>query len=999
MLKSRYCIQTTGDVLWSAKKEHVAPAALFGPEKINPERTMKRIILILALIASVVLYVACEGETDPNLANSEEGEIIAETDGGEGSGDTGNAETGSEDATIATDASSDVVDIPEDLSVQGTVPSADGKTYLALSISDAPIDEAKAVNIAIRKIELIREDTGFIDFWDATSDVNEKEINLLDFRYGNSLMLDKQEIEPGIYGQIRLYLSAIPSKNTITLMDETVHELDINSGIINNGLKLVSGFEIKEGMQTSMTIDFDVRKSIVVKGGKKNPRYALKPTVKLIVNDVAAHIVATLNNITKTGELFYLYEAGFDVSNEANATKIDNNGTPDDPSDDEQIDMPYANNVGSASSVIDANDGLTKLVFPYTPYGTYSIYKYDQDKDTLHLIYADISVSALDEGIVTVFIDDILSPVNPSIVINNGDASTSSPEISVLISADDIAGVSGYYLSEDPTPPYKDNPGWIPVGPAMYLAQTVSFTLSSGSEEKTVYAWYRDESGNISDFTSDTIDLVEEVSSTWSQVAYFKASNADVGDKYGLDLSIKGDVCAVGARWEDSNQTTITNGTTGSSDNSASTAGAVYIYRSIDNAWNQEAYVKASNADGGDGFGKSIEIDSDTMAVSAWLEDSNQITIANGSTASSDNSATSSGAAYVFRKDINGWYQEAYIKAANADSGDNFGVELDLWNDTLAVSAYNEDSSQRSITNGTTASSDNSASTSGAVYVYRRNGNEWFQEAYIKASNADAGDMFGIDVSLEDNLLVVGSRYESSSQQYVTNGSTASNDNSVKSGAAYVFERDGSVWNQVAYIKAANGDDNDWFGFQVSVSGDTIAVAAPNEDSHETSVISGTTASSDNSAESAGAVYVYRKINGNWTQEAYIKASNAEEGDQFGITVKLKGDILVVGARHEDSGESSILYEGESSDDNSSLSAGAVYIFRRTENTWKQEAYIKASNVNYEDQFGERLSFDGDRIIVGAMYEDSNQTAVTNGPTANSDNSKDNSGAAYLFSP
>ena len=104
----------------------------------------------------------------------------------------------------------------------------------------------------------------------------------------------------------------------------------------------------------------------------------------------------------------------------------------------------------------------------------------------------------------------------------------------------------------------------------------------------------------------------------------------------------------MGVNREDSNQTTITNGTTASADNSAGNSGAVYIYKRTGTTWAQEAYVKAANAEASDGFGGSVAISGDTVVVGAYAEASSQTTITNGATASSDNSASNSGAVYIY---------------------------------------------------------------------------------------------------------------------------------------------------------------------------------------------------------------------------------------------------------------------------------------------------------------------------------------------------------------
>jgi len=159
---------------------------------------------------------------------------------------------------------------------------------------------------------------------------------------------------------------------------------------------------------------------------------------------------------------------------------------------------------------------------------------------------------------------------------------------------------------------------------------------------------------------------------------------------------------------------------------------------------------------------------------------------------------------------------------------------------------------------------DNSAAASGAAYVFTRDGSSWSQQAYIKASNTDAGDQIGttstlgggrsLSVSANGNTLAVGAALEDSSATGV-NADQADN-SADTAGAVYVFSRSGSTWSQQAYVKASNTDADDRFGSAATLSGDgqTLAIGAPFEDSGATEVNGNQT---DNSAEWAGAVYVY----------------------------------------------------------------------------------------------------------------------------------------------
>ena len=349
--------------------------------------------------------------------------------------------------------------------------------------------------------------------------------------------------------------------------------------------------------------------------------------------------------------------------------------------------------------------------------------------------------------------------------------------------------------------------------------------------------------------------------STWTNEAYLKAPNAESNDQFGVSVSISGDTIVVGATGESSNQTTITNGTLVSSNNLAANSGAAYVFRRNGTSWTNEAYLKASNAETGDQFGGAISIDEDTIVIGATQEASNQTTITNGLAPIGINGATSSGAAYVYRRIGSTWTNEAYLKAPNSEASDNFGRSVSIYKDTIVVGAVGEDSNQTTITNGTIANTNNSGSDSGAVYVFRRIGTTWRNEAYLKAPNSEASDNFGKSVSISINTIAVGADLEDSTQTTITNGTLvqAGDGSGSNSGAVYVFKRNGTIWTNEAYLKAPNAEGSDYFGGTVSVSTDTIVVGAQWEDSNQTLITNGTTASTDNSSANAGAVYVYRR--------------------------------------------------------------------------------------------------------------------------------------------
>ena len=461
------------------------------------------------------------------------------------------------------------------------------------------------------------------------------------------------------------------------------------------------------------------------------------------------------------------------------------------------------------------------------------------------------------------------------------------------------------------------------------------------------------------------------------QAAYLKASNTGVDDRFGHSLSVSGDTLAVGAIFESSNE--IGTSGTGANDNAVN-SGAVYVFVRQAGKWKEEAYLKASNTAADDYFGYDVSLSGDSLAVSARGEDSGEKGVSGSGV---DNSAESAGAVYIFKRTSGTWLEQAYLKASNPRAYDYFGTSIGLSGDTLAVGASGEDSDEK----GTLGKGLNDNATSaGAVYIFERSASGWSQEAYLKASNTGAFDYFGNSVSLSENTLAVGAYGEASDEQGVRG--SGGNDDATNAGAVYVFTHDAGQWSQEAYLKASNAQTDDWFGYAVSVSGDTLAVGAHQEDSNEKGVVG---VGDNDDAEDAGAVYVFRRSAGSWTEEAYLKASNTGVLDHFGWNLSISGDSLAVGANWEASNEKGTQGVGDNDD---AMRAGAVYLFRRHHGGWQEEAYLKATNTGIDDEFGYALSLAGDTLAVGAVLESSNEKGTT-GTGANDD--AESSGAAYVW--
>jgi hypothetical protein len=483
----------------------------------------------------------------------------------------------------------------------------------------------------------------------------------------------------------------------------------------------------------------------------------------------------------------------------------------------------------------------------------------------------------------------------------------------------------------------------------------------------------------LADGDAQPADSLGDDPTPLTRYAYLKPSSPGASYQFGTSLALAADgrTLAIGSPNE---------GTTGSG------SGGVHVFTRTADVWTEQALIKASNPDDSDRFGAAIAISADgnLLAVGASYESSSATGI-DGNQA--DNSAGLSGAAYVFVRQGTAWQQEAYIKASNTDPVDQFGHSIALSGDgtTLAVGAIGEDSSS---TGTSGVQTDNSAESSGAVYVFTRTGTTWAQQAYLKQSNTAPSNQFGtcVALSFDGSTLAVGARYESSSARGIDGNQQ--NSGATSSGAVYVFARADTTWTQQAYVKASNTGFAANFGYALALSadGDSLAVAAPFENSPATGIDGDQLATS---AQNSGAVYVFGRLVSTWSQRAYVKASNTEALDEFGVTLATTatGTQLVVGAHQEDSAATG--FDGNQAD-NSAINSGAAYLFERSSGVWLQRHYLKARVVDPGDQFGAQIeiSADGKTLAIAAPSDASAGAGVDADPT---DNSMVNAGAVHVY--
>jgi hypothetical protein len=241
--------------------------------------------------------------------------------------------------------------------------------------------------------------------------------------------------------------------------------------------------------------------------------------------------------------------------------------------------------------------------------------------------------------------------------------------------------------------------------------------------------------------------------------------------------------------------------------------------------------------------------------------------------------------------------------------------------------------------------------------------------AYVKAASPLAGEQFGgivanlVDpgedlfwastVAISGDTMVVGVPQRGATPNVVNDGI----------GAVHVFVRSGAAWVEQAVLLGANTEMGDRFGRSVAIDGDTIVVGAPGEAS---AFIGDET---DNTAPFAGAAYVFARSGVTWTQQAYLKLSTVVPrpptttiaGFQFGMSVAISGDTVVVGAP----------YDASRPDGSTTGAFGSAHVFVRSNGAWTQEARLESPTPHGSDQFGS-VAISGDTIAVGAYNEDRN---------------------------
>jgi hypothetical protein len=403
-----------------------------------------------------------------------------------------------------------------------------------------------------------------------------------------------------------------------------------------------------------------------------------------------------------------------------------------------------------------------------------------------------------------------------------------------------------------------------------------------------------------------------------SPAAKLTAADGAAYDWFGYAVSISGDTLVVGAQ-----QATV-----GHNWNQ----GAAYVFTCNQggaDAWGQVTKLTASDGAADDGFGYSVSVSGDTLVI--------------GARGAAVGGHGAQGAAYVFYRNQGGadaWGQMAKLSATDGTPLDYFGWFVSISGDTAIIGAPYAD------VDGHAAQ--------GAAYVFSRHQggtHAWGQVARLTAPDGAAENWFGASVSISGDTLVVGAH-------------GAAVDGSNGQGAAYVFARDQgghNAWGQVARLTAVDGAPLDWFGWSVSISGDTVVVGAPY------AALGGHAAQ--------GAAYVFARNQGGadaWGQVAKLSAADGTAYDFLGISTSLNGSVAMVGAHGAAVGGRDW--------------QGAVYVFYRNQggaDAWGQMARLTTPDGAGLDQFGWSISISGEVVALGAPYADAASHSAQ--------------GAAYLF--
>jgi len=304
--------------------------------------------------------------------------------------------------------------------------------------------------------------------------------------------------------------------------------------------------------------------------------------------------------------------------------------------------------------------------------------------------------------------------------------------------------------------------------------------------------------------------------------------------------------------------------------------------------WPEDQELQAAEIGDTDYFGRSIAANGSTALVGAVYDD--------------EGAFGNAGSVCVFELIGGSWIQVDRLLASDYINSGFFGGSVAMSGDSAIIGSHGFNVKR------------------GAAYVFVRGPSEWTEEQKLTAPDAAALDEFGYAVAIDGDTAVIGSFR--SDHSLLTDP-----------GSAYVFTRSGSVWSFEQKLVAGEPAHDDWLGYKVAISGDTVAVAALQ---HNTT----------------GAVYVFTRSGTVWSQEQKLTGSGGADDGNFGRWLALSGETLVVGS--------------STTDHSSLVNAGAVYVFERTGGTWSEVQRLIPSDAQEYAAFGTSVAMLDDTLLIGA---------------------------------
>ena len=250
--------------------------------------------------------------------------------------------------------------------------------------------------------------------------------------------------------------------------------------------------------------------------------------------------------------------------------------------------------------------------------------------------------------------------------------------------------------------------------------------------------------------------------------------------------------------------------------------------------------------------------------------------------------------------------QQDKMTANDGAADDRFGSSIAINGNTAVIGS---------------AAANRGASERGSTYVFVRAGGSWSQQAKLIAPDRTANQQFGASVAIYADTVVVGAPNAIAS-------SAGDQD------AAYVFVRSGATWVEQQKLGALDGAVGDQFGASVAIYEETIVVGAGGGDITVNA--------------NQGVAYVFERSGGTWSEQQKLVASDRAANDQFGASVAISSDTIVVGTP------------------GGNRSKGAAYVFVRGGATWTEQQKLTASDGAALDYFGLSVGISGDTVVIGA---------------------------------